>query len=331
MPSTTVSTIGSGRDYSTIQAWEDASPANLVSNDEIWEGRLYAEGGGTDGEWTGNAITFSGSTTDATRYKRLLPAAGAGFADAASPALRYDPAKGVAFRSTGGYANAYGCVLGDDYGRIEGLQVKSNSSIVVSASATGVRALGCILERPSGGGYAIAASAAATFENCVVIGGIYQVGSPPSYNACTFLTATGSITFAVSGYGSVATLKNCALFGFSAYGAGFGSGSSYNGSDLSSLPGSNNVTSLTASDQFEDATYGSSLDLRLKAGADLIDAGDSSGSPAADIVGTARSGGYDIGAFEYASAMPTVPNITFVGAENILATSADYRVTLDYA
>ena len=43
MPTTTTKTIGSTGDYSTLQAWEDACPANLVTADEIWRG---PEGGG---------------------------------------------------------------------------------------------------------------------------------------------------------------------------------------------------------------------------------------------------------------------------------------------
>jgi hypothetical protein len=107
MPTTVVSTIGSGRDYSTIQAWEDACPANLVSADQIWKGLLYDEGGGTNGEWTiSTNVIFSGVTTDATRYVWLDAAAGRSFVDNANRltnALRYNNANGVAIRGNGSY------------------------------------------------------------------------------------------------------------------------------------------------------------------------------------------------------------------------------------
>jgi len=40
MPTTTVKVIGTSGDYTTIQGWEDACPANIVTTDEIWEGQL---------------------------------------------------------------------------------------------------------------------------------------------------------------------------------------------------------------------------------------------------------------------------------------------------
>ena len=40
MATTVVKTIGTGGDYSTLQSWEDACPADLVSADQIWQGRV---------------------------------------------------------------------------------------------------------------------------------------------------------------------------------------------------------------------------------------------------------------------------------------------------
>ena len=69
MPTTVVKSIGTtGRDYSTLQAWEDACPANLVSDDKIWKGECY-----NDSEFT-SGLHVSGITTDSTRYVWLTAA-----------------------------------------------------------------------------------------------------------------------------------------------------------------------------------------------------------------------------------------------------------------
>ena len=332
MPTTVSSTIGSGRDYSTLQAWEDAAPANLVTSDQIWEGLVYAEGGGTNGEWTSSSVllTVSGSTVDSTRYKRLAAAAGESFADAASPVLRYDTAQGVALRSTGGYGNGRCITVGESYFQLEGIQAKSNtgsqSPVGVNSSLSGWSVERCVLEAgtrtnkpiaisPSGSGGAV--------ENTVLIGDGAHTVSSPSYTNCTFFTDQSTRTFSNTLYGSTSILKNCAVFGFTSEGSGVNASSSYNATSLSSFTGSNNQTSLTASSQFENSTYGASLDLRIKTGSALIDAGTSSGAPAVDIFGTSRPQGsaYDIGAHELAAAgtvpalsLPTVTAITTTGA-----------------
>jgi hypothetical protein len=92
-----------GGDYSTLQAWEDACPANLVTADQIWQGQCKNQ------EFALNAtvLNIAGTTTDATRYIELTTEAGASFRDHASKAtnaLRYDATKGAGIRAT----NAYG-------------------------------------------------------------------------------------------------------------------------------------------------------------------------------------------------------------------------------
>ncbi len=70
MPTDVIKTIGQTSspitpDYSTLQAWEDASPANLVTADQRWIGECLDQG-----TFTG-ALTISGTTVDATRYTIL--------------------------------------------------------------------------------------------------------------------------------------------------------------------------------------------------------------------------------------------------------------------
>jgi hypothetical protein len=333
MPTTVVKTIGSGRDYSTLQAWEDAAPANLVTADQVWEGRVYAEGGGTNGEWTlSSALTISGSTSDSTRFKRLTAAAGASFADASSKVLRYDTAKGVAIRATANYTRTI--TVSESNTQINRLQVKvfQNNSQAIQVTSTNVKVYSSIIEGGSANVSALLVTigGSATVENCVLIGGRVLSEASPTWNNCTFLGNSSAGAFVYTGYGGLSVFLNCAIFGYSSQGSGVSSGSSYNATNLASFTGSSNVTSLTASSQFENSTYGASLDLRLKAGSALLDAGTSTGAPTTDIYGTARPQGsaYDIGAFELpASGIPTLSAATAV---SITSTTATPRVTITF-
>lgn len=311
MPTVVSSTIGSGRDYSTLAAWEAAAPADLVTADEIWEGLVYAEGGGTDGEWTlGTTLTISGSTVDSTRYKRLAAASGQSFADAASKVLRYDTAKGVAIRATGAYGNAIPITASESYCEVEALQLKSNGiygALGITGSLTGVKVKRCVLANGTTTGQAVPVSSGGSgsvIQNCVLITGSIATISNPTYVNCTIYTDSASRTFAATTYGSQALVTNCAVFGFTTLGTGLNASCSYNATDLASFTGSNNQTSLTASSQFENSTSGASLDLRTKTGAALLDAGTSTGAPGTDIFGTSRPQGsaYDVGAHELVAA-----------------------------
>lgn len=311
MATVVTSTIGSGRDYSTLAAWEAAAPANLVTSDEVWEGLVYAEGGGTDGEWAiGTTLTISGSTVDATRFKRLATASGESFADDAAPRLRYDTAKGVAIRATGAYGNASPITVSENYFEAEGLQLKGNTiyaGLYVGGSLTGIKVKRCILDQGTRAGNVVdfgSSGSGSTVENCVLITGSAASRSDPTYKNCTIFTDASSRTLILTTYGSQALFTNCAVFGFTTLGSGIKSSSSYNATNLSSFTGSSNQTSLTASSQFENTTYGSSLDLRIKTGSALIDGGTSTGAPGADIIGTTRPQGslYDVGAHELVAA-----------------------------
>ena len=105
MTTTVVKTIGTGGDYSTLQAWEDAAPANLVSADQVWEGRVLnnLSSGST-------ILTISGSTSDATRFKHLTAAPGVSFRDHANKLtnpLRADNTKGVEVRCTANWSPGF--------------------------------------------------------------------------------------------------------------------------------------------------------------------------------------------------------------------------------
>lgn len=123
MPTTVTKSIGSagGRDYSTIQAWEDALPASLVTADTIQIGEIY-----NDSEFTvAGQTTIGGETTDATRYIALTVTAGQSFQDNANVrtnALKYNASNGAAIRRTSNYGSAF--VVNANYTRLIRLQIK---------------------------------------------------------------------------------------------------------------------------------------------------------------------------------------------------------------
>ena len=69
MPTTNISSIGTGKDYATIALWEAATDYDLVAADVVEVGEVYDDGLA----WT---ATMAGATTDATRYRHLRPNSG---------------------------------------------------------------------------------------------------------------------------------------------------------------------------------------------------------------------------------------------------------------
>lgn len=125
MATVVVKTIGTGGDYSTPQAWEDACPANLVSADQVWEGQLLNQVFSS----SGTILNISGTTVDATRFVRLTTAPGASFLDHASAAtnpLRYNESVGACLKTTGDYAIAVDA--NQDYTQISKVQIQSTSA-----------------------------------------------------------------------------------------------------------------------------------------------------------------------------------------------------------
>jgi hypothetical protein len=312
MPTTVTKTIGSGRDYSTIQAWVDAAPADLTSVDQIWKGVLYKEGAGTNGEWTLSAkVTCYGSNhvTDATRYMWLTTASGASFTDNANKltnALSYNTANGVAIRMTG-TDRVFEFGNGITF-RFTGLQIKGNTGISIYAFNTG----GLITVENS-----IVCSADSTVLTTVPVlqavnSVFYNTGTVldfPStarqylYNSTIYSTSTS--TSLLSTTNGDANIYDCAFFGGNAVASAstFFVGSN-NATNQSSVGfGSSNQVSLTTANQFTLLTAGSE-DFRTKAGAALINNGirQQTYTNDLDIVGQARSiTTPTIGAWEYIS------------------------------
>jgi hypothetical protein len=304
MPTTTVKTIGTTGDYSTLQAWEDACPADLVSADEIWRGEVL-------NETLLQSLTISGQTTDATRYVELTAQAGASFmdhADRTTRPLRFDPSYGATIRNDAPYGTVVS--VSTAYTRINRLLIGDNTTGPTRAldmgSASTSRLENCIIKTSQtvslgGGSSAIAAN---VFIHSTG-GNLFWINSGSSILNCTFVRPSdlGNTTWGtINNYTSV-TIKNTAVFGVSNFASVSFTGNN-NASNASIGSGTSNQASLTYADQFEEASAASGTeDFRLKAGSDLIDTGaDLSGSGVTtDIIGTARGATYDIGAWEVGS------------------------------
>lgn len=328
---TTVSrTIGATGYYSTIPAWFAACPANLVTADQIWEGQILWASSADEITSSGALLNMTGITTDATRFIRLTAAPGASFADNANKltnALRYNASNGAALRKTGnyGYLIATDCA----YTEFTRLQFSANhtADVIQAINTAGVKVDRCIIE--SGlyfsGVHALLMDSNATVVSNTLVhlstthsatsdlmairfrtgGGLNTILNCTIVRASDGATPSAGMAFR-SQYG-VTIAKNTVAFGFLTFCDTLTTGADYNASDVSVAVGSHNLTSLTYTSQFENTT-GASADYRLKAGSALIDAGTGlSGSGiTTDIVGTARGATYDIGAWEYATALADI-------------------------
>ncbi len=307
MATTVVKTIGNGtRDYTSIQAWEDAAPADLVASDQVWEGQLYPEGAGTDGEWTISAyINISGSTSDATRFKRLRCAAGMSFSDnasAATNALRYNPANGVAIRQTNGYGG-YALAATEAFAEIVGIQLTTAPAVQVVSMGSGVTVNKCLVVHNGGGATVGSGAANSKVINSALISTGTQVAvissnATISLTGCSIIRPSGTSALCAASYGGSVLLKDCAVFGFTGS-TGVSASSSYNATDLASLPGTSNQLSLAAATQFENTTY-ATLDLRAKTGNGL-QLGVTDALITTDIIGQTRAATPTIGAWEFSA------------------------------
>lgn len=320
----TISTIGAAsRDYATVQLWMDDCPADLITSTDQWIGHCY-----NDSEFSVSGapvVDISGVTTSSTYYIELTTAPGQSFKDDASastnPLGKYDPTKGVAFTTDYGFSGVINIDSSNVY--ISGIQMLNSSSTgrgIQNNSSSNIFISNCTVDSENGGttqGTLQTSTGGFVVTNCVVINrstsgnGAHNNFAAGEYYNCTFWAPNGSTTDeGISKNGGAANstiVKNCAIFGWTtAMASGsYGAGTDYNATDNASLSaGSNNVTSLTASNEFEDVSSYADTDLRVKTGSAMIGAGtpDPTHTNDLDIIGQPRSlTAPTIGAWEYQS------------------------------
>lgn len=314
MTTTTVKTIGTTGDYSTIQAWEDAAPANLVTSDVIYRGELQNQ------NFTAGAV-ISGQTTDATRYMELTTVAGASFRDNANVqtnALRANSANGAIISVSANYGS--GLTLNTYNVRISNLQISCTGSpasyaLLQNDSSSQSHLIDfCILES----GFRCELGGNGTkVRNCLITktganasAAIARIRNGVSCTNTTFVTthATATTNAILFSYASTATFKNCYLGGDNVWTASGHAPTTVTTSycnDSTSLPTGFTTAAFSTSSgaYFQNITAGSH-DFRIASSSTLIDVGttDATNAPN-DIAGTARPSGsaYDVGAWEYVS------------------------------
>lgn len=308
MPTIVVKTIGAtGADYTTLQAWEDAAPVDLVAVDQIWQGQIK----NASDTFANPSLVISGSTSDATRYKELTTAPGASFRDHASVqtnALRFNAANGCSITQT--TASIYAVTLTENYSRLSNVQISSTGSgRSVSASGSGTDINGCIFETADNLGISIVAG---SLRNSLVVqrgvGATYiaQVITPLGTTNCTFVApsdvsaATSAVL--VNAYLSSA-FKNCAFFGATATKTGNGTATFTTCYTSAASPpvGCTTVAYDTSTGSGFQNTLAASADFRIKTSSALANTGTTDATAAGtDIARTARpvGGSYDVGAWE---------------------------------
>lgn len=313
-------TIGTGGDYSTIQAWEDSLAATLTSPEV---GQLKNE------SFSGNA-TFSGTTTSSSNTITLECVTGASFRDnanAATNALYPNASYGAIITNSSNYDN---CIaVSESYVIIRYIQILKtgapSKAINVSGGATdNVTIDSCLIQSKPGSssGVVEVVGASSVVKNCCIINantsgyGVQGQSGSSAINANTIVRPAVNSPAGTGIKGTYATplATDNAVFGFTTSMSGDNSSSDYNASDTTLPHGSHNQASKTFSNQFVDT--GSTLansDFRLKAGADCIDTGTSASMPTTDIIGQARGASYDIGCWEVQSAAARISTLMLLG------------------
>lgn len=333
-------------DYTTLTAWVSAIPATLT---QPIVGQLWNDGPITTTSGT-PFLTLTGHTTTTTNTITLKCATGESIRDklaGQTTAFAFNSANGVSFvmPSSGVGAINY-FAISDANVTLDGLQVQdpnsASGSTILQMNAGGT-VTGCIFDGYSqtGGATMIQFSTAgsAILRNSLIIDRAPVSGSltfgietnitslhvanctivginSPSNAASVFNNSTGSLT-----------TTNCAIINYAAANCGLApnGGTSTlqyclftnSASGLGGTNGAGNVFSVTASNQFINATN----DFRLKAGSAALNAAtpDTSDIPNSDdIARVTRPQGtaWDIGAWELVAAAPsvTLPSIAAPGA-----------------
>lgn len=317
--------VGTGQTYTTPQAWEDALPGTLTEP-EIGEG--LAE------EFTG-ALNMSGVTTSAANYAEFRAKAGArhdgrahdvsalgncrinhsGAVATIQANLNYCRIAWMDIKGPGN--NAFACIVVDN---VTTSAVYIHHNIIHNNGANAGANPGLLLDDGS-------AFVAYVYNNIIYGFGAdgiritaVDAGSLIYNNTIAFCNVEGSGVAAGirANVDTDPVIKNNALFSNQNLDLRGTEGTiDYNATSdaTGDDEGANGIPSLTTTDQFVSgtSTY-STIDLLLKAGADIIGEGEDlsgSGLPdaALDITGATRSGAWDIGASQYDSPVST-PSIS---------------------
>lgn len=286
----TISSIGTGGTYTTIQSWEDACPADITAagTNEDWIGECKNQNFSLS-----SVINIGGSTTDTTHKYILRCESGASFkdhADKATNPLRYDISYGASISNSS--TNTLLQTTGENV-QIQDLQINGGNIRTVYSEFKNLTVKNCILV----GEATVTMSyrnGQRIFENCLIISSTKAWVVHTDFINCTFI-GTASVPTYECEYGKTGTVTNCLFLGYSKVSNGAESNTFTNCTTSSSTFSSTQSliscnVSATSSNEIEAfSTTPSSVDARLKSGAVSKDAGTSAGAPSTDIVGQTRS------------------------------------------
>lgn len=307
----TVSSVGTGKTYTTWALWRAACPSNLTA-------------GGSNDQWIGEqdneeltltaAVNFTGITTDSTHYIELRGRATQGWADSSANPLRY---------STGGArvtCSSYGVELftvtsGQKDVRFTNLQLRHTG---VLGNNYVIRAVGaqidrCIIESAScnNGNVLIddstgwIARSVITLRQSSGANGVISLGSSASiYSSILACTTVGGASAGLgTGYVGTETVRNCGIFGATAVAASPLSGTrtfTTCFTNVASPPSGCTTTALSTSSgaKFTNITDGTH-DYKITSGSSMAGAGttDSTFFPT-DCFGTTAGSPPSVGPFE---------------------------------
>lgn len=315
MPTIVESTISKTGtpDYSTLQSWEDASPADLTTADQVWKGVIQE----TTDNFVGTSNTLlgiGGITTDATRYVWLTVKDGSSFTDNSSNPLKWDDTKGASLtvttgkcisngvgnslieriqcRSVGGTTNV---TLGHNNNSTDSvfknMLVESDSDLPTGDGGDGNRWINCV---------AIQTGEA---KSCIINTAINS-GRTTYFHNCTFLALSSLTTPPTNVIDSITgrtnNYTNCAFYGASALVDAGTNNYTTCATDLGSPP--TGVTQISFANADFVGTTSADLDLTIGVSSFFIDSGTTDATFASsDIFDKSRPIGsaYDIGAFEF--------------------------------
>jgi hypothetical protein len=323
-------TVGPSSTYGSLETAEAAEQKDLVASDEFLE-FIYE-----DFSDSVAATIGSGWTTDATRYIEVKPGPGnkhdgrARAVSGSGAAIEVASARALSLGNSGGagHIRVTGMVLRctDTNSGFASLDLQIGSW----PSGSDCRITDCIIHDDRATpdtNYTVLASKTnlnVVFENCITYGNHRAMDGRQSVKCDLKQT----LLYGGSDLGAVldntSTVENCYSGGRTSedwWTGGTAPSGDYNASEDTSATTdyTNGINSLTASDQFVNASVGTSADFTTKTGAGIIDAGNPvSIGVATDIIGTSRPQGSadDIGAFEFiAAALSGQARVIFLTGE----------------
>ena len=202
MPTTNVSSVGAGKDYTTWTLWEAATDNDLVATDVIEVGEGYTE-------TLTESVTIAGATTNATRYRIMR----------ANSAHEHNGVfdTGHQIQVTSGALS-----LSEANLKLRDITVRKNSTgtqcITPTSASILIERCFIIADVASTVTYAVLDSGGMTVRSCVIVGYNVGIGTNSSSESvisnCTIIGRSDDVSTAVPAFGirklgsGAATVKN---------------------------------------------------------------------------------------------------------------------------